>query len=85
MSYQPISCTFHDYIEHFIVRREIVVVKFIDNDEEKVIKTKILDSYTSPSKEEFMVLEDYSSHIRLDKIISINQYVLSEYELGVNL
>jgi len=50
-----------------------------------VLKTKILDSYTSPSKEEFMVLEDYSSHIRLDKIISINQYVLSEYELGVNL
>lgn len=80
MSYQPISCTFHDHIEHFIVRREIVEVKFIENDEEKVLKTRILDSYTSPSKEEFMVLEDFSPHIRLDKIISINQYVLSEYE-----
>lgn len=78
--YSPISCTFHDYIEHFITLRQNVDVKFLENNLEKIVNSKILETYTSQTKEEFMKLEKYPNEIRLDNIISIDKYILKEFE-----
>lgn len=78
--YSPISCTFHDYIEHFITLRKNVDVKFLEYNSEKQVSSKILETYTSPTKEEFMILEDYPIEIRLDKVISIDKHILNEFE-----
>ena len=80
MNYQPISCTFHDYIEHYIVRAEVVNIKFFDNGSEICFESRILDSYTSNTKEEFIEIENYSKHIRLDRIISINEHHLESFK-----
>lgn len=80
MNYQPISCTFHDHIEHYIVRREVVDISFFENDREINLKSTILDSYTSTTKEEFIIIENHSTPIRLDRIISINELKLADFE-----
>ncbi len=80
MNYQPISCTFHDYIEHYIVRAEVVNIKFSENVSEISLDSRILDSYTTNTKEEFIEIENYSKHIRLDRIISINEHNLKDFE-----
>lgn len=80
MNYQPISCTFHDYIEHYIVRAEVVNIKFSENVSEISLDSRILDSYTTNNKEEFIAIEGYDFHIRLDKIISINEHNLKDFE-----
>lgn len=78
--YSPISCTFHDYIEHFITLRQEVKIVFIVDNEEIEIEDRILETYTSQTKEEFMKLEKYPDEIRLDNIISIDKYILKEFE-----
>ena len=79
-NYSPISCTFHDYIEHFITLKQKVRIVYLNDDEEIEATTRILETYTSPTKEEFMKLENTSSEIRLDNIISIDKYNLSDFE-----
>ena len=79
MNYKAISCTFHDYIEHFIVRNELVELRFLENNIEKTLNTRILDCFTSPTKEEFIKIENYDIQIRLEKIISINEYKLENF------
>jgi len=77
--YTPISCTFHDHIEHFITLKNPVDISFIESDVEVIHKTSILETYTSHTKEEFMKLKDYPNEIRLDQIIAINDLHLCEY------
>ena len=78
--YKPISCSFHDYIEHFITLRKNVDVVFYKNGIETKRTSRILETYTSPTKEEFMKLEFYQEEIRLDDIISIDKYSLNEFD-----
>lgn len=78
--YTPISCTFHDHIEHFITLKKPVTITFIESEVEVFYQTQILETYTSHTKEEFMKLKNYPNEIRLDSIISIDDIYLDEYD-----
>ncbi len=77
--YSPISCTFHDYIEHFITLKKEVMIVFVLNGINYEIMDIILDTFTTETKEEFMKLNNFSELVRLDKIISIDKYNLIEF------
>lgn len=77
--YSPISCTFHDYIEHFITLKKEVRIVFEFNGISYEKMDIILETFTSETKEEFMRLKNFTELIRLDKIISIDRYNLIDY------
>jgi Rho-binding antiterminator len=76
--YKPISCEFYDYIEHYAMRREVIEIRFRDQDgtvktiHDMIGNTRIYDG------EEFIVLKNHPQ-IRMDQIISLNEHKLDQY------
>ena len=78
-TYQPISCEYYDYIEHFAVKGEEIEIQFYSSENLiKVIKDRILDTRVQ-NGEEFIVLAK-NEEIRLDHIISLDDKILAEYK-----
>jgi len=75
--YQPISCVFYDYIEHYALKKEIVELSFKDGNEKKILHTRLLDT-KSKNKVEYVQIEG-KEWIRMDRIISINEHILADY------
>ena len=70
--YTPIDCNFYDVIEHYAIRRQVIPIRFLDEDEtEKSVNSRILDTMVR-SGEEFVKLEEVPELIRMDRIISLN-------------
>lgn len=78
--YQPISCVFYDYIEHFAMRKEIVELLVKDGNGERMLKTRILDT-KAKDKVEYLLVEATAEWIRMDQIIRINEHKMSDYNL----
>lgn len=72
-NYTPIDCNFHDRIESLAtLRRRVEVVHEDEADDEAVSEGVIVDLYTTPTKEEFLRMDD-DTRIRLDRIVSIRR------------
>ena len=78
-TYQPISCSFYDVIEHNAVLGREVNISFQEyGGKSQEITTKILDTKTTPDGE-FMLIEKEPRSIRMDLIISIGDKKLDEF------
>ena len=76
--YKPISCSFVDLIEHYATLKKPVEIVY-DNDGHTVKLISIIKTWDNDGQAEYMLLEDNSEKIRLDKIISIDGKALSLY------
>jgi len=76
--YKPISCVFYDYIEHYALRKEQVEIAIRDGENERLLKTKILDT-KSENKVEYILVENEKEWIRMDLILRINEHKLSDF------
>lgn len=78
--YQPISCTFYDYIEHYAMRKELIRI-LLKNDMggHEQFHSRILDTKTQ-DRVEYFLLEATTEWIRMDRIISLNEHRLSDYQ-----
>ena len=69
--YQPISCVFYDYIEHYATTGEEVDFVYRDEKlEEHTIRTIITDTEVK-DKVEFVHLSTPPTRLRMDRIVSI--------------
>lgn len=78
--YEPIDCLFHDRLQDYATRKEIVKITYSDKTGSKTTDTRITDLYTK-NEEEFIVLESGET-FRLDQLISVNEHKLSNYQNG---
>lgn len=70
--YSPIDCNFHDRIEALATTRRRVAVTYAMEAETTVSEGVIEDIWTSPTKEEFLRL-DNGAEIRLDRILALRR------------
>lgn len=75
--YIPISCHFYDELEALAVKRIKSKIVFLEDTLENEIEDFIID-FKNINKEEFMILSS-GKQIRLDKIVSINDLVPTNY------
>lgn len=78
--YQPISCTFYDFIEHFATLRKEIIIQYKETDVSITSLTSIILDTQSNKDGEFMIIKDLKHPIRLDKIISLDGKFLSDYQ-----
>lgn len=71
-SYAPVDCDFHDRLEALATMRRKVIIdcRGADGDARETVRGVIVDIYTTPSKEEFLRLDDGTA-IRLDRILAV--------------
>lgn len=73
--YKPISCASYDQLEELAVRKRLCDISYLeDNNIELSMKNRIVNIITK-NKEEFLILEN-GTHIRLDKVIRINDIAI---------
>lgn len=71
--YTPVDCDFHDRIEALATSRRRVVINLESESHAKSLAEGVItDIYTSPTKEEFLRLDD-GAEIRLDRIVAIRR------------
>lgn len=76
--YQPISCSFYDFLEAAAARNKEVEVEYYNEDKEVVtITTKVKDLYAK-NGEEFIILEN-GAKFRLDNLVAFDGQVLAEF------
>jgi Rho-binding antiterminator len=73
-SYAPVDCDFHDRLEALATtrRRVHITSRGADGGAQESSEGVIVDIYTTPSKEEFLRLDDDTS-IRLDRIVTVRR------------
>ena len=77
--YQPISCVFYDYIEHFATTgEEVTFVYRNEAGEEVAVRTVIRDTEVK-EKVEYVHLSTPPTRLRMDRIVRINEHVLAAH------
>jgi Rho-binding antiterminator len=73
-AYTPVDCDFHDRLEALATTRRRVRITSRGAEEggQESSEGVIVDIYTTPSKEEFLRLDDDTS-IRLDRILTVRR------------
>jgi len=75
--YQTVSCHFYDELEALAVKKVLSHIIYSENENEKHVEDIIID-FKTKNKEEFLILKN-GLHIRLDKIIKINDLKSSDF------
>ncbi|MEL7122086.1 MAG: hypothetical protein AAFO07_21745 [Bacteroidota bacterium] len=78
-TYQPISCVFYDYIEHYAVLRKAVDIVYEEEGKQKTVNSKILDTQNTGTAE-YVILKSLNEPLRMDRIISIDGIQLKDYQ-----
>ena len=79
--YQPISCVFYDYIEHYAVLRKAVDIVYKDEEGKKqTVNSKILDTQNTGTAE-YVLLKSLNEPLRMDRIISIDGIQLKDFQV----
>ncbi len=68
MNYTPIDCNLYDVYEAYATLGLSLRIRYLENEEEHVISSKIKTLVTE-NKEEFLILEN-AMKIRLDKVLN---------------
>jgi Rho-binding antiterminator len=78
--YAPISCDFYDWIEHYATKKEWVTIKYKDaQGEEQTVQRLILTTLTQVDGE-YLLLNADLPPIRLDRLISIEDQMLANFQ-----
>lgn len=76
--YQPISCSFYDFLEAAASRNKEVKIEYYNKNKELVaVSTKVKDLYAK-NGEEFITLEN-GIKFRLDNLVTFDGQVLAEF------
>ncbi len=76
--YKPIDCSFHDVLLLKATLKKECRILYVSDAEKIEISDTIEDVYTTKSKEEFL-LTGKGLIIRLDKIVQVDNEILSNY------
>ena len=68
--YQPLSCSFHDRLEHWAIRRVPVDFIWVEGDDERIATARIVDVFASDGADHLRL--DSGTTIRLDRLISVH-------------
>lgn len=74
--YEPVSCDFHDQLEHFAVNQQVCTFRFRDrgldrnNEPQERIERSAIDDVYTQNEQEFVRLRS-GRVIRLDDIITV--------------
>ncbi len=77
--YRPISCSFHDLIEHYATLAVTVPIVFQSFDGEVIQLNSKIVTWTNDGDGEYLLLNNYPDPIRLDYIVSIDGKTLQTY------
>jgi len=69
--YKPISCSFHDYLEHYATKKSYIGIQYFDDIHAFRNVSAIITDLQTVNGEEFMLLNT-GHRIRFDQIISID-------------
>lgn len=69
-SYTPIACGFHDRLEHWAIRQDIVTVVWMENDKQRSAEDRITDVFAE-SGADYIKLGSGET-IRLDFLVSVD-------------
>ncbi len=72
-SYKPISCGLYDQLEAYAVKKTMLEIVYLDENEEKTIKEYIVN-FKTLNKEEYLILSN-GLEIRLDKVIKVSDKI----------
>ncbi len=72
--YQPINCSYYDRLEAWATTKKEVSIKYLEDNEETVVKAKIVDFFIVDGAE-FLKLESGLS-IRLDFLLEVDGIAL---------
>ena len=80
--YQPVNCTFYDYMEHFCIRKEKVPLIYRELDEIKTLENQVIFDLSGGSKGEYIHLKPNGIEelIRMDQLISVGDIQLSDFD-----
>ncbi len=78
--YIPISCQFHDYIEHYATLRRLVEIRYWEAGQRKYTKSRILSTCTENGAE-YLILEVTPFRLRLDQLIAIETHELIDFQI----
>ena len=81
VDYKPISCTFHDHLEHYATNRDQVTIVFEDNGESRTLEgVRIMDIIGGREGEFIQFINGGSEMlVRLDSLISVNDKILADF------
>ncbi len=68
--YSPVSCSFHDQLEHLAIRRTKCRFAYRQDDGEQTAEGRIADIRVSDGAE-YAIIEPSGLRIRLDRILKI--------------
>ena len=75
--YKPINCSFYDYLEAFAVRKRNCTIVYHDENGNRNSVNGVISDLFIKDKAEFLLMDNNVS-IRLDKIISLDDILLSD-------
>jgi len=79
--YVPISCTFHDRLEHWAVLRKNVSIVYLDGNEQREVTAVISDVFAEGGAD-YAVLtpsdDGRAVKVRLDHIVSVEGILLEQ-------
>lgn len=79
--YIPISCTFHDRLEHWSVLRQNVSIVYLDGNEEREVTAVISDVFARGGADYALLTpsdEGRKVKVRLDHIVSVEGILLGQ-------
>ncbi len=75
-AYQPISCTFHDRLEDWAIRRAPVEIVWLEGDIQQTETDRIADVFAKDGADHLRL--DSGTTIRLDHLISVDGNPLTD-------
>jgi len=78
MSYIPVNCEFHDYLEEFAMRRKQVSVHFFSEDGAARQRDAVITDVFAREGADYMTLSS-GELIRLDRLVSVDGIELAAF------
>lgn len=87
--YIPISCAFHDYLEHYATMRKPVSIKFAVNEEVQELESAVITNFSS-QRDDKGTLNEYIHiktendiyKLRMDYLVSIDNVLANTFKEG---
>ncbi|MCG8574595.1 MAG: hypothetical protein MI810_06905 [Flavobacteriales bacterium] len=81
IDYKPISCAFHDHLEHYSTLREQVTIVFTDKGSQRTLEgIRILDIIGGRDGEFIQFVHSgMEMLVRLDSIVAVNDKALADF------
>jgi len=66
--YNPVNCTFVDWVEHYATRKQVIDIEYIDDNGHEQKRTSIIKTWVNKGEAEYLIAGPDQLEIRLDRI-----------------